>query len=98
MIADLHKRSRKVGNSAEVAQVGTVSANGEAEIGDMIAEAMETVGHEGVITVEEGTSLDTHLDVVEGMQFDRGYSVGVFCDQCGEDDLVELERSVYFTP
>jgi chaperonin GroEL len=67
------KQAKKVKNSDEIAQVGTISANGEAEIGKMIAEAMEKVGKEGVITVEEAKSLDTELDVVEGMQFDRGY-------------------------
>ena len=67
------KRSNKISTSDEVAQVGTISANGEEEIGKMIAEAMERVGNEGVITVEEAKSLDTELDVVEGMQFDRGY-------------------------
>ena len=73
VVADLEKRSRKIGTSAEVAQVGTISANGEPEIGEMIARAMEKVGNEGVITVEEAKSLDTELDIVEGMQFDRGY-------------------------
>ena len=60
-------------SNEEVAQVGTISANGEAEIGNMIAEAMQKVGNEGVITVEEAKSLDSELEVVEGMQFDRGY-------------------------
>merc|ERR1712065_102552 len=69
----LVSRSKKISTSDEVAQVGTISANGEEEIGKMIAEAMERVGNEGVITVEEAKSLDTELDVVEGMQFDRGY-------------------------
>ncbi len=73
IVADIEKRSKKIGSSAEVAQVGTISSNGEAEIGSLIAEAMERVGKEGVITVEEAKSLDTELDVVEGMQFDRGY-------------------------
>src|SRR5271165_1458361 len=65
--------SKKVTTNQEIAQVGSISANGDAEIGDMIAKAMEKVGNEGVITVEEAKSLDTELDVVEGMQFDRGY-------------------------
>jgi chaperonin GroEL len=73
VVADIQKRSKPVKTSGEVAQVGTVSANGQAEIGDMIAKAMEKVGNEGVITVEEAKSLETELDVVEGMQFDRGY-------------------------
>jgi chaperonin GroEL len=73
VVEDLAARSRKVASNAEIAQVGTVSANGEKEIGDMIAKAMERVGNEGVITVEENKSLETELDVVEGMQFDRGY-------------------------
>lgn len=73
VVADLVKRSKKVKSNDEIAQVGTISANGEAEIGSMIAEAMQKVGNEGVITVEEAKSLDTELDVVEGMQFDRGY-------------------------
>ncbi len=73
VVEQLKDRSQKVKDSEEVAQVGTISANGEAEIGEMIAEAMQKVGNEGVITVEEAKSLDTELDVVEGMQFDRGY-------------------------
>ena len=73
VVSELKKRSKKVKDSAEVAQVGTISSNGETEIGDMISEAMQKVGNEGVITVEEAKSLDTELDVVEGMQFDRGY-------------------------
>jgi chaperonin GroEL len=73
VVEDLKKRSRKISTSGEVAQVGTISANGEREIGEMIAKAMEKVGNEGVITVEEAKSLETELDVVEGMQFDRGY-------------------------
>src|SRR6187402_813084 len=72
-VKDLEKRSKKISTSAEVAQVGTISANGAKEIGDMIAEAMQKVGNEGVITVEEAKSLETELEVVEGMQFDRGY-------------------------
>ncbi|NCF48763.1 MAG: chaperonin GroEL [Bacteroidetes bacterium] len=73
VVESLEARSQKISTSDEVAQVGTISANGEEEIGKMIAEAMERVGNEGVITVEEAKSLDTELDVVEGMQFDRGY-------------------------
>ena len=78
VVGDIHKRAKKVKTSAEVAQVGTISANGEAEIGSMIAEAMERVGNEGVITVEEAKGLTTELDVVEGMQFDRGYTSPYF--------------------
>ena len=73
VVENLESRSKKISTSAEVAQVGTISANGEESIGKMIAEAMKRVGNEGVITVEEAKSLDTELDVVEGMQFDRGY-------------------------
>ena len=73
VISQVEKQSKKIKTSAEITQVGTVSANGEAEIGAMIAEAMDKVGKEGVITVEEAKSLASELDVVEGMQFDRGY-------------------------
>ena len=73
VVDQLKSKSRKVTNNDEIAQVGTVSANGDTEVGKMIAQAMEKVGKEGVITVEEAKSLETELDVVEGMQFDRGY-------------------------
>ena len=73
VVEDLKKRSKKVTTSDEIAQVGTISANGDTEIGKMLAEAMQKVGNEGVITVEEAKSLETELDIVEGMQFDRGY-------------------------
>ncbi|HEY1941651.1 MAG TPA: chaperonin GroEL, partial [Roseiarcus sp.] len=73
VVDDIKKRSKKISTNEEIAQVGTISANGEREIGEMIAQAMQKVGNEGVITVEEAKSLETELDVVEGMQFDRGY-------------------------
>jgi len=73
VIKDLEKRAKPVASSAEVAQVGTISANGDATIGKMIAQAMQKVGNEGVITVEENKSLETEVDIVEGMKFDRGY-------------------------
>ena len=73
VVEDLKKRTKKIKSSEEIAQVGTISANGEKEIGQMIAKAMQKVGNEGVITVEEAKSLETELDIVEGMQFDRGY-------------------------
>jgi chaperonin GroEL len=73
VVKDIEKRAKKVGSSAEVAQVGTISSNGDTKIGKMIAEAMQKVGNEGVITVEEAKALDTEVEIVEGMQFDRGY-------------------------
>jgi chaperonin GroEL len=73
VIKDIEKRAKPVASSAEVAQVGTISANGDSAIGQMIAKAMQKVGNEGVITVEENKSLDTEVDIVEGMKFDRGY-------------------------
>jgi len=73
VVANLAKKAAKITSSAEIAQVGTISANGEKSIGEMIAEAMKKVGNEGVITVEEAKTAETELDVVEGMQFDRGY-------------------------
>jgi chaperonin GroEL len=73
VVEDLKKRSKKIGGSEEIAQVGTISANGDTDIGKFLADAMAKVGNEGVITVEEAKSLETELEVVEGMQFDRGY-------------------------
>src|SRR3977135_1647111 len=73
VVADLIKNSKKVTSNEEIAQVGTISANGDSEIGKFLADAMKKVGNEGVITVEEAKSLETELEVVEGMQFDRGY-------------------------
>ncbi|MEM8915464.1 MAG: chaperonin GroEL, partial [Pseudomonadota bacterium] len=73
VVAELAKSAKKISTNDEVAQVGTISANGDDSVGEMIAQAMEKVGNEGVITVEEAKSLHTELEVVEGMQFDRGY-------------------------
>jgi chaperonin GroEL len=91
VVADLARRSRKVESRQEIAQVGTISANGERAIGEMIADAMDKVGREGAITVEEATGLETELEVVEGMQFDRGYLSPYFVTDA-ERMLCELEE------
>src|SRR5262249_44274318 len=90
VVEELKKKSKKVTSSEEIAQVGTISANGDHDVGKMIAEAMNKVGNEGVITVEEAKSLESELEVVEGMQFDRGYISPYFITNA-EKMVAELE-------
>jgi len=90
VVKDIEKRAKKVGSSSEVAQVGTISANGDQTIGSMIANAMQKVGNEGVITVEEAKALETDVEIVEGMQFDRGYLSPYFITNA-EKMVAELE-------
>src|SRR6266853_3028818 len=94
VVADLVKNTKKVTSNEEIAQIGTISSNGDVEIGKFLADAMKKVGNEGVITVEEAKSLDTELEVVEGMQFDRGYISPYFITNA-DKMTVELEEPFF---
>ena len=94
VVEQIKSSSKKVQANSEIAQVGTISANGDKEVGDMIARAMEKVGNEGVITVEEAKSLETELDVVEGMQFDRGYLSAYFVTNAEKMEAVLEEPQI----